>query len=189
MNQKLYKLFKMLAKFESVTSVDGVTMELPNGLNVDSEVFVENEEGELVPIQDGEYQIGDITIVVVGGVIAEIKQADINEPTEEPIEEPISEEMQTEEPETLETEEPTEPTEEPETNTEVEELKQKVAELEAEKAELEAKNLELEAKIADLEAKLSEPIEKPIEDVFKATEPKNEPKIDFTMYINRKRNK
>ena len=44
MNQKLYKLFKMLAKFESVTSVDGVTMELPNGLNVDSEVFVENEE-------------------------------------------------------------------------------------------------------------------------------------------------
>lgn len=174
MNQKLYKLFKMLAKFESVTSVDGVTMELPNGLNVDSEVFVENEEGELVPIQDGEYQIGDITIVVVGGIIAEIKQTDINEPTEEPIEEP------TEEPETLETEEPTEPTtEEPETNTEVEELKQKVAELEAEKAEL-------EAKIADLEAKLSEPIEEPIEDVFKAVEPKKEDKIDFTKYINRK---
>ena len=172
MNQKLYKLFKMLAKFESVTSMDGVTMELPNGLNVDSEVFVENEKGELVPIQDGEYQIGDVTIVVVGGVIAEIKQTDINEPTtEEPIEEP------TEEPETLETEEPT--TEEPETNTEVEELKQKVAELEAEKAEL-------EAKIADLEAKLSEPIEEPIEDVFKAVEPKNEPKIDFTKYINRK---
>ena len=171
MNQKLYKLFKMLAKFESVTSVEGVTMELPNGLNVDSEVFVENEEGELVPIQDGEYQIGDITIVVVGGVIAEIKQADINEPTEEPIEEP----------ETLETEETTEPTtEEPETNTEVEELKAKISELEAEKAEL-------EAKIADLEAKLSEPIEEPIENVFKATEPKNEPKIDFTKYINRKR--
>lgn len=171
MNQKLYKLFKMLAKFESVTSVEGVTMELPNGLNVDSEVFVENEEGELVPIQDGEYQIGDVTIVVVGGVIAEIKQADINEPTEEP----------TEEPETLETEEPTEPTtEEPETNTEVEELKAKIAELEAEKAEL-------EAKIADLEAKLSEPIEEPIENVFKATEPKNEPKIDFTKYINRNR--
>ena len=92
-------------------------MELPNGLNVDSEVFVENEEGELVPIQDGEYQIGDVIIVVVG-VIAEIKQADINEPTEQPTEEPISEEMQTEEPETLETEEP-------ETNTEVEELQTK----------------------------------------------------------------
>lgn len=181
MNQKLYKLFKMLAKFESVTSVDGVTMELPNGLNVDSEVFVENEEGELVPIQDGEYQIGDVTIVVVGGVIAEIKQADINEPTEEPIEEPISEEMQTEEPETLETEEPTEPTtEEPETNTEVEELKAKIATLEQEKAEL-------EAKIADLEAKLSEPIEEPIEEVFKAVEPKKDGKIDFTKYINRKR--
>lgn len=177
MNQKLYKLFKMLAKFESVTSVNGVTMELPNGLNVDSEVFVENEEGELVPIQDGEYQIGDVTIVVIGGVITEIKQTDINEPTEEPIEEP------TEKPETLETEETTEPTtEEPETNTEVEELKQKVAELEAEKAEL-------EAKIADLEAKLSEPIEEPIENVFKATEPKNEPKIDYSKYINRKRNK
>lgn len=172
MNQKLYKLFKMLAKFESVTSVNGVTMELPNGLNVDSEVFVENEEGELVPIQDGEYQVGDVIIVVVGGVIAEIKQADINEPTEESIsEEPISEEMQTEEPETLETEEP-------EPNTEVEELKQKIADLEAEKAEL-------EAKIADLEAKLSEPIEEPIENVYKATEPKNEPKIDFTKYINR----
>jgi predicted RNase H-like nuclease (RuvC/YqgF family) len=141
-------------------------LELPNGLNVDSEVFVENEEGELVPIQDGEYQIGDVTIVVVGGIIAEIKQTDINEPIEEP----------TEEPETLETEEPT--TEEPETN-EVEKLKQKVAELEEE-------NTQLKAKIADLEAKLSEPIEEPIEDVFKAVEPKNEPKIDFTKYINRK---
>lgn len=174
MNQKLYKLFKMLAKFESVTSVEGVTMELPNGLNVDSEVFVENEEGELTPIADGEYQIGDVIIVVVGGIITEIKQTDINEPTtEEPIEEPISEEMQTEEP----TEQPTE---EPETNTEVEELKQKIADLEAEKAEL-------EAKIADLEAKLSEPIEEPIEDVFKAVEPKKEDKIDFTKYINNNR--
>lgn len=168
MNQKLYKLFKMLAKFETVSTVDNLTLELPNGLNVDSEVFVENEEGELVPIQDGEYQVTDVTIVVVGGVIVEIKQADINEPTEEP--ETVVTEMQ---------EEPTEqPTEEPETNTEVEELKQKIAELEAEKAEL-------EAKIADLEAKLSEPIEEPIEDVFKAVEPKNEPKIDFTKYINR----
>jgi predicted RNase H-like nuclease (RuvC/YqgF family) len=166
MNQKLYKLFKMLAKFETVSTVDNLTLELPNGLNVDSEVFVENEEGELVPIQDGEYQIGDVTIVVVGGIIAEIKQTDINEPIEEP----------TEEPETLETEEPT--TEEPETN-EVEKLKQKVAELEEE-------NTQLKAKIADLEAKLSEPIEEPIEDVFKAVEPKNEPKIDFTKYINRK---
>lgn len=173
MNQKLYKLFKMLAKFESVTSVEGVTMELPNGLNVDSEVFVENEEGELTPIADGEYQIGDVIIVVVGGIITEIKQTDINEPT--------TEEPTTEEPETLETEEPTEPTtEEPETNTEVEELKQKIAELEAEKAEL-------EAKIADLEAKLSEPIEEPIEDVFKAVEPKKEDKIDFTKYINNNR--
>jgi predicted RNase H-like nuclease (RuvC/YqgF family) len=156
----------MLAKFETVSTVDNLTLELPNGLNVDSEVFVENEEGELVPIQDGEYQIGDVTIVVVGGIIAEIKQTDINEPIEEP----------TEEPETLETEEPT--TEEPETN-EVEKLKQKVAELEEE-------NTQLKAKIADLEAKLSEPIEEPIEDVFKAVEPKNEPKIDFTKYINRK---
>lgn len=171
MNQKLYKLFKMLAKFETVSTVDNLTLELPNGLNVDSEVFVENEEGELVPIQDGEYQVADVTIVVVGGVIVEIKQADINEP-----------ETVVEEPETVVTEmqeEPTEPTtEELEPNTEVEELKAKIAELEAEKAEL-------EAKIADLEAKLSEPIEEPIEDVFKAVEPKNEPKIDFTKYINR----
>lgn len=178
MNQKLYKLFKMLAKFETVSTTDGTVIQLPNGLNVDSEVFVENEEGELTPIANGEYQIGDVIIVVVGGVITEIKQADINPTTEEPItEEP------TEEPETLETEEPIEePTEEPETNTEVEELKQKVAELEEE-------NTQLKAKIADLEAKLSEPIEEPIENVFKATEPKNEPKIDFTKYINRKRNK
>lgn len=173
MNNKLFKLVKMLAKFETVSTVDGLVIELPNGLNVDSEVFVENEEGELVPIQDGEYQIGDVIIVVVGGVIAEIKQADINEP-----------ETIVEEPETVVTEMQEEPTEEPTTeelepNTEVEELKAKIAELEAEKAEL-------EAKIADLEAKLSEPIEEPIEDVFKAVEPKNEPKIDFSKYINRK---
>ena len=177
MNNKLYKIFKMLAKFETVSTVDGVTIELPNGLNVDSEVFVENEDGELTPIADGEYQVGDVIIVVVGGVIAEIKQSVINEePTEPTTEDPITEE----EPETLE-EETTEPTTE-ETNTEVEELKQKVAELEEE-------NTQLKAKIEELEAKLQEPIEEPIEEVFKATEPKNEPKIDFTKYINRKRNK
>lgn len=174
MNRKIIKLARMLAKFETVTTVDGLTMELPNGLNVDSEVFVENEEGELVPIQDGEYHVADVTIVVVGGVIAEIKQADINEPTEEPTEEPetVVTEMQ---------EEPTEPTtEEPETNTEVEELKQKVADLEAE-------NAELKAKIEELESKLAEPIEEPIEDVFKSVESKKEDKIDFTKYINNKR--
>lgn len=172
MNRKIIKLARMLAKFETVTTVDGLTMELPNGLNVDSEVFVENEEGELVPIQDGEYHVADVTIVVVGGVIAEIKQADINEP-----------ETVVEEPETVVTEmqeEPTEqPTEEPETNAEVEELKQKVADLEAE-------NAELKAKIEEMEAKLSEPIEEPIEDVFKSVEPKKEDKIDFTKYIRNK---
>ena len=161
MNRKIIKLARMLAKFETVTTVDGLTMELPNGLNVDSEVFVENEEGELVPIQDGEYHVTDVTIVVVGGVIAEIKQADINEP------------------ETVVTEMQEEPTEEPETNAEVEELKAKIAELEQEKAEL-------EAKIEELEAKLSEPIEEPIEDVFKSVEPKKEDKIDFTKYIRNK---
>lgn len=183
MNNKLYKLMKMLAKFETHTTVDGLVLTTEDGLNIDSEVFVENEDGELTPIADGEYTVENEVIVVVGGKIVEIKQTEINEETttEEP--ETITEEMATEE--TEETTETTEQTLEEETtepNTEVEELKAKIAELEAEKAEL-------EAKIADLEAKLSEPIEEPIEDVFKATEPKKDGKnaIDFTKYINRKR--
>ena len=170
---------KMLAKFETHTTVEGLVITTEDGLNIDSEVFVENEDGELTPIADGEYTVENEVIVVVGGKIVEIKQTEINEePTEEP--ETITEEMQSEETEqteqTLEEETTTE-----ETNTEVEELKAKIAELEAEKSEL-------EAKIADLEAKLSEPIEEPIEEVFKATEPKKDGKnnIDFTTYFKRK---
>ena len=160
---------KMLAKFETHTTVEGLVITTEDGLNIDSEVFVENENGELTPIADGEYTVDNEVIVVVGGKIVEIKQNDINEETTEP----IAEEQ------TLE-EEPTEPTAEEEPNTEVEELKQKIADLESE-------NTELKAKIADLEAKLSEPIEEPIEEVFKAVEPKKDGKIDFTKYINRKK--
>lgn len=164
---------KMLAKFETHTTVEGLVITTEDGLNIDSEVFVENEDGELVPIADGEYTVENEVIIVVGGKIVEIKQSDINEETTEP----IAEEETTEQ--TLE-EETTEPIAEEEPNTEVEELKAKIAELEAEKAEL-------EAKIADLEAKLAEPIEEPIEEVFKTVEPKKESKIDFTKYINRKK--
>ena len=174
---------KMLAKFETHTTVEGLVITTEDGLNIDSEVFVENEDGELTPIADGEYTVENEVIVVVGGKIVEIKQTEINEETttEEP--ETITEEMQSEETEetTEQTEQTLEEEETTETNTEVEELKAKIAELEAEKAEL-------EAKIADLEAKLSEPIEEPIEEVFKAVEPKKDGKnnIDFTKYINRK---
>lgn len=108
------KLMKQLLKFGSVTSDKGELYyegEVGTGL----EVFVEGEDGEMVPAEDGEYVVDKQIWVIVEGKVSEIKEAEPVEP------EPVA---QAEPTEPAEPAEPVEPTEE------VKALEAKVKELE-----------------------------------------------------------
>ena len=127
---KLFKMAKAILKLAEIAT-DKETLIVEGELEVGKPVFVEAEDGP-TPAEDGEYKLEDETIVViVNGVIAEIKT--VEEPKEE--ETPVVE---------LEEENP-EPEEDP-----------KVAELEARIKELEAEIEEKDAKIAELEGKVVE---------------------------------
>lgn len=92
MNSKLLKLAKIILKLAQVETDKGVLIaedELAEGI----EVFVEDEAGELVPAEDGEYVAEDKVFVVVEGKIAEIKEKEAEKPKEEPTKEPEPEQM------------------------------------------------------------------------------------------------
>ena len=78
------KLMKQFLKFGSVASDKGELYyegEVGNGL----EVFVEGEDGEMVPAEDGEYVVDKQVWVIVEGKVSEIKES---EPVVEP--EPVA---------------------------------------------------------------------------------------------------
>ena len=64
---------------------------------VGMEVFVEDENGEILPAPDGEYEAEGVVYVVAEGKIAEIRKNEEGEPAEEtPAEEPVDEPEETE---------------------------------------------------------------------------------------------
>lgn len=143
MKNKLWKLAKMLIQFKEYITEQGkivVSGELVEG----TEVAIENENGELVPVSDGEYKLDDVIVVVVDGKVTEIKQEEVEpETVEEPvIEEPLAEE----------------PTQEPEPD----EKDLKIEELEGLLKDRDAVIEELTAKIKELEQQLDKPVEDPI---------------------------
>ena len=133
-------------------------------LEVGSEVFVEDENGENVPAADGEYMLEDgRTVEVEGGKVTEIKEKEEETPAEPemPAEEQMVDEMPAEPETPVETPAETAPAE----NEKVTALEERVA--------------ALESQIADVIAKLAEiqttPAAAPIEDEFNVT-PKTDPK-------------
>lgn len=147
MKNKLWKLAKMLIQFKEYITEQGkivVSGELVEG----TEVAIENENGELVPVSDGEYKLDDVIVVVVDGKVTEIKQEEV-EP--EPIEEPVVEEPLAEE-----------PVEEPKQEPEPDEKDLKIEELEGLLKDRDAVIEELTAKIKELEQQLDKPVEEPI---------------------------
>ena len=163
------KLAKALLKFNDYVTADNITITTEGNLEVGKEVYTTDEQGEIIPLGNGEYDVEGVTIIVEGGVITEIKEQEVEQPEETTtIEEEVVLEEQPEET----------------TNTEVEELKAKIAELEAE-------NEALKLRIAELEAELEEakkPTADPIENDFAKQEKENKQekgKIDFTKYIKR----
>lgn len=137
----------MLIQFKEYITEQGkivVSGELVEG----TEVAIENENGELVPVIDGEYKLDDVIVVVVDGKVTEIKQEEVEpEPVEEPVvEEPLAEE----------------PVEEPKQEPEPDEKDLKIEELEGLLKDRDAVIEELTAKIKELEQQLDKPVEEPI---------------------------
>lgn len=146
---KLLKFAKMLKLMTETNTNNGILI-ADNELAVGVEVFIQDEEGNLVPANDGEYETDDTIITVEGGKVTDIKA---KEPEQPITEEPVVEENAEEEPKE-ETEEQTEPDEK---DTEIENLKAEIETLNAENETLKAENEELKKK-------LEEPAAEPIED-------------------------
>lgn len=149
----LIKLRQMLLKFEDINTEEGVVLSVEGDLEVGKEVFTTDDNGDVVPAPDGDYNYENKVITVAEGVITVIadKEAPVETPAEEtPAEEPVVEENEEDAPAAEET-----PAED--------EKDAKIAELQARIAELEAEN-------AELKAKLEEPADKPAEEEFKSQE-------------------
>lgn len=164
------KLAKALLKFNDYVTKDNITITIEGDIEVGKEVYTTDDNGDIVPLANGTYDVEGVTIVVEGAVITEIKEQTQEEET-----------PQTEEEEVVLEEQP----QEEQVNEEVETLK---AEIETLKAENEA----LKLRIAELEAELEkakEPTAEPIENDFAKQEKMNKQeqgKIDFTKYIKKK---
>ena len=157
MNSKLLKLARMVLKFMT-TMVGDVEWIHDSELAVGVEVYTEDENGELIPVADGEYATDDMKIVVKDGKIEEITE--INKEPQEP-----QEPAQTTEPMAAEPQEPTTEPQEPqqdEKDVKINELTAKIAELQAKIAvlveEIDTKNDLIE----ELQEKLVKPLENPI---------------------------
>ena len=71
----LAKLKKMLVNLEDVHTTDGKDLVVDGGLEVGKDIMVATEDGEYEPAPSGEYDTGEVVIVVESGRITEIREA------------------------------------------------------------------------------------------------------------------
>lgn len=168
MKNKLWKLAQMLIQFKKYVTDNGVLV-IDGDLAEGVEVSVENENGDLEPAADGEYELGDnLKISVADGKVTQI----VEEKEEEPIEEP------TEEPEPM----AEEPTEEP--NNEPDEKDLRIEELEGLLKDRDAIIEELTAKIKELEEEIAKPVEEPVK-MAATVQEKNTPQSGALKYFQK----
>ena len=131
------KIKALLMQYAAVSTDKGNLIYNTDMLEVGSEVFVEDENGENVPAADGEYILEDgRTVVVAEGKVTEIKEKE--EAPAEP-EAPAEEQMVDEMPA-----EPETPTETPAEDEKVTALEERVATLESQLADVIAKLAEIQ---------------------------------------------
>lgn len=123
----MLRLAKMLMQFAEIETDKG-KLTYEGELVEGTEVFME-VDGELVPAEDGEYQVEDKIYVVEGGKVAQIKEVEVEDP---------------------------EGAGEGDPQENFDEKDDRIAELEAKVTELEAIIAERDARIAELEAQLAE---------------------------------
>ena len=157
MNSKLLKLARLVLKFMT-TMVGEVEWVHEGELAVGVEVYTEDENGELIPVADGEYETETMKIVVKDGKIEEMIEI-TPEPEPQPEPEP--------EPQPMAAEPEPEPTPEPEPQSDekdakITELTNKIAELETKIAVLVEEIDNKNDLIEELQEKLVKPLEQPI---------------------------
>ena len=154
MNSKLLKLARMVLRF-ATTMVGEVEWVHEGELAVGVEVYTEDENGELIPVADGEYETENMKIVVKDGKIEEMIEI-TPEPEPEPEPQPEPEPMAAE---------PQEPATEPqpdEKDAKITELTNKIAELETKIAVLVEEIDNKNDLIEELQEKLVKPVEQPV---------------------------
>ena len=79
---KIKTLLGMEVKLEQMKLMDGVTIFEADAFEMDNEVFIITEDEQKIPVPIGEYELEDgmILVVAVEGIIAEIKEAVVEEP-------------------------------------------------------------------------------------------------------------
>lgn len=150
MKMNVMKLFRDLMKLGKVETEQGVLIYEGDVLAEGTEVFIEDENGNIVPAPDGQY--GEYK--VVDGKIAPKEEA---EPEAEPA--PAVKVEQAEE----------EPTAEPEPEVETPDYEKRFEALEAEIADLRAAIVELQKEKEDMEFSQLKPAEKEIKDIATTT--------------------
>ena len=172
--KKRLELARLLKMFAETEAEDGTLFVYEGSLEVGTNVYTPNEEGELVPVADGTYKVDGKTVEVKDGTIAEVKEETVVEEVEEVF-------TETEEEPAKEEEFEEEPAEEVKTTVE-DELHARIAELEAELAEKDARIAELEAELV----KANEPAEEPVEEKFSKVD---EPAFNLRQYVKKIKNK
>ena len=157
MNSKLLKLARIILKF-ATTMVGEVEWIHEGELSTGTEVYTEDENGELIPVADGEYETETMKIVVKDGKIEEMTEI-TPEPEPQPEPEP--------EPQPMAAEPEPEPTPEPEPQSDekdakIAELTNKIAELNTKIAVLVEEIDNKNDLIEELQEKLVKPVEQPI---------------------------
>lgn len=146
MNLNVMKLFRSLMKLGKVETDNGVLIYEGDVLEVGTEVFIEDENGNIVPAPDGQY--GDYK--VVDGKIA---PAEVVEPEAKPESEEVMQEEVIVEPE-------------PEVKeSDDDKYEERISALESKIAELEGKVAELISAKEELEFSKLKPAEKEIKDI------------------------
>lgn len=146
MNLNVMKLFRSLMKLGKVETDNGVLIYEGDVLEVGTEVFIEDENGNIVPAPDGQY--GDYK--VVDGKIA---PAEVVEPEAKPESEEVMQEEVIVEPE-------------PEVKeSDDDKYEERISALESKIAELESKVAELISAKEELEFSQLKPAEKEIKDI------------------------
>lgn len=155
MKKELLQLSRMLLKLAEVATDKGVLIS-DDELEVGREVFIEDENGELVAAPDGEYMAEDNRIFVVAeGKISEIREPEI--PQDQPAEEVIEQEAEPE----------------PEPEPEPDERDARIAELERQVEELNNIIVEKDEEIGRLKAELEKSDEVPAEEQLKSQKLEN----------------
>lgn len=161
MNSKLYKLAKLVLNLAEIET-DKAKLIIDGEAEVGKEVFVEDENGELIAPEDGEYVAESQILVIADGKIAEINEKEEQEPEQEPEEQPEEVEQEEEQPEEAPAED---------------EKDARIAELEAQIEELNNIIAEKDEEIGKLKAELEKSDAAPAEEQLKSQ--KNEKSWSF----------